>query len=99
MARKRFNADEKALLASLAPGARIEWQHGSHWLPATIISNTISTSDGGWQTVGIVCGKTTRTVRAGQCIPARSGQIRAVPAPVTMLDTFRAASDAYRGQS
>lgn len=75
MARKRFNAEEKAVIA-MGAGTPIEWRNGSHWHPAILRANEIRKSDGGWHSVLIENLATTRTIHSGQKIHAGAGSIR-----------------------
>lgn len=79
MARKRFNAAEKRLIAE---GTDIEWLHGSHWQPARVTDPTIVTEDGGYQHVeGEHAGRTTRTISKGARLWLSPGHIRARGGP------------------
>lgn len=74
--RKRFNQEERALLAAAAPGQPVEWRNGSHWHPARLASAEIVTEDG-WQHVTAVNLATTRTISSGEPIRITPGAIRA----------------------
>lgn len=73
MARKRFNAAEKALIGSQAP---VEWQNVTQWHPATITDKTIVTEDGGWQHVVGTCDESTARISKGAVIYITPGHIR-----------------------
>lgn len=75
MARKRFNAGEKALIAG-GKGQPIEWQNVTQWHAGTILDPEIRT-DYGWQYVVITNHSNTRTLRAGEQIHLTPGHIRA----------------------
>lgn len=60
MARKRFNAAEKALITAAGTDGRIEWQNVTQWHPGRIVSMEIKT-DMGWQYIeGYNLAKTPR---------------------------------------
>jgi hypothetical protein len=75
MSRKRFNAEEKAVIAG-GPGTDVEWQNVTQWHAARILTGEIITDDG-WQSVKVTTLTGTRTVSAGQVIDASPGHIRA----------------------
>ena len=77
MARKRFNPDEKALIAAaFAHGTPVEWQNVTQWHPATIETGAIVTDDG-WQHVEAINLASTKTISKGQRIYVSPGHIRA----------------------
>jgi hypothetical protein len=85
MARKRFNAAEKQLIAQ---GGDIEWQNVTQWHPARIVDGCGIETDDGWQYVLAYNHATTRTVHRGDVIRVSPGHIR---------ETCRGNPDAHRG--
>lgn len=73
MARKRFNAEEKALLTA---GTPVEWQNGAQWHPG-IILGPMRTQDGGWQCAPLRNLASTRTIGPGDPYLATPGHVRA----------------------
>ena len=71
MARRRFNAEEKALLVA---GTPVEWQNGGHWHPGIILGPMVT--EDGWQTAPMRNLATTRTVSPGDSYTASPGKIR-----------------------
>jgi hypothetical protein len=74
MPRKRFNAEEKALIA-LGPGTPVEWQNVTQWHPGTLTDGIITTDSDGWQWVRIDNHAATRTVTPS-LYPVSPGHIR-----------------------
>lgn len=79
MARKRFNAEEKALLVA---GTPVEWQNVAQWHPGVILG-PMRTTDG-WQVAPMRNLATTRTLsppaRFGRGRPDRKAQHHGYPA-------------------
>jgi len=69
--RKRFNADEKALLVT---GTEIDWQNGTQWHPGVVLG-PMRTVDG-WQEAPMRNLATTRTVSPGDHFLATPGHVR-----------------------
>jgi hypothetical protein len=79
MARVRFNAQEKALIASaLASDGKIEVQNVTQWHRATIVPNgRIERDEYGWQRLNCTIDESRGSVRAGDAWPASPGHVRA----------------------
>ncbi len=75
MARKRFNKDEKEIIAEALP---IQWQNVTQWHNGLLIGN-IEQNEWGWQTVLVHNQEDTRTVGIGP-IPVGPGHLRHRPA-------------------
>lgn len=76
--RKRFSAEERALLAS---GQAIEVQNVTQWHAATIAPGAEVTRDAqGWERIAATIDATRGTVRAGDPWPVSPGHLRARPA-------------------
>jgi hypothetical protein len=71
--RKRFTADEAALLV---PGTPVEWQNGSHWLRAEVTAAP-DTDGQGLARCRIVSQQNTRTVGYGEVLYVYPGKVRA----------------------
>ena len=82
MARKRFNAGERAVIAAaLAGDGRIEVQNVTQWHAATLASGAgIARDSSGWESVACTIDSTRGTVRAGDPWPASPAHVRAVRA-------------------
>jgi hypothetical protein len=77
MARMRFNAEERAIIAeAAAAGGRIEWQNVTRWHAARITDPTIAT-DYGRQYIEAENREATPTVGLGRDIRITPGHIRA----------------------
>jgi hypothetical protein len=79
MARKRFNADEKAVIAAaLAGNGLVEVQNVTQWHRAAIaLGARIELDESGWQRINCVISETRGSVRRGDPWPASPGHIRA----------------------
>ena len=78
MARKRFNADEKALITAAAAGeVKIEWRNVTQWHPVRLTSPAVVTEDG-WQHVTATVSASKGTVTAGSRIYISPGHLRAL---------------------
>lgn len=79
MARVRFNAQEKALIASaLASDGKIQVQNVTQWHDATIVPGSqIERDEYGWYRINCTIDRTRGTVRAGDAWPATPSHIRA----------------------
>lgn len=75
MARKRFNTEEKAIIAD---GGEVEWQNVTQWHKGRIYLAEIRQDDG-WQFVEVINHDDTRTVSAGAMIHVSPGHIRRRP--------------------
>ena len=71
MARKRFNADEKAIIADALP---VEWQNVTQWHRGTLAGGI--GADDGWQYVEVTNLEATRTVGKGRTIRVSPGHLR-----------------------
>jgi hypothetical protein len=74
MARKRFSADERAILAD-GPDTAIEWQNVTQWHPGRLVTGEIHTDDG-WQSARVINLRGTRTVAAYQVVWISPGHLR-----------------------
>ena len=79
MARKRFNADERAILAA-GGGTVVEWQNVTQWHAAILVNGVIAADDG-WQSTLAVTLNARGTVRAGETVYISPGHLRR-PAPL-----------------
>jgi len=76
MARKRFNAAEREIIAAAAhQDLRVQWQNVTQWHPATLLTGEIVTEDG-WQHVDAVNSEATARLSAGQRIRVTPGHVR-----------------------
>jgi hypothetical protein len=76
MARKRFNAAERAIIAAAAAqDLRVQWQNVTQWHPATLDTGEILTDDG-WQYATGVNHGNTKTISPGQRIRVTPGHVR-----------------------
>jgi len=75
MARKRFNAAEKEILAKGA-GTSVEWQNVTQWHPGTLVSGEIKTEPGGWQYADVRNDDSKGHMFKGDVIGASPGHIR-----------------------
>lgn len=69
--RKRFNAEEKALLVA---GTPVQWQHGATWYPGVILGPLVTVD--GWQSAPMRNLATSRTISPGDTFTASPGKIR-----------------------
>jgi hypothetical protein len=85
--RKRFNAEEKALIAArAADGHAIHWKDASNWSKlAVITTGEILTGEGGWQYVEAVNISRSRTISPGHVLHLGPTSIR--EAPEALVDT------------
>lgn len=76
MARMRFNAEEREIIAAAGAGGAIEWQNVTQWHPARIIDAAIAT-DMGRQYIVAENRDNARTVGLGREVRVTPGHIRA----------------------
>ena len=79
MARVRFNAQEKAVIAAaLASDGKIEIQNVTQWHAATIVAGSkIEKDEFGWQRIACTIDSTRGSLRAGDPWPASPCHVRA----------------------
>jgi hypothetical protein len=76
MARKRFSAEEKAIIAAAAEGpVKVEWQNVTQWHPGTLSTTEIVTEDG-WQHITVHAGYKAGAWYSGQDVHATPGHLR-----------------------
>jgi hypothetical protein len=75
MARKRFNPEERAILAGGA-GAQVQVQNVTQWHDAVLVSGEIIREADGWQWADAVIRATRGHLRAGDKWPVTPGHLR-----------------------
>ena len=75
MARKRFSADEKTVIADAGAGGRVQWQNVTQWHAGELVDGVIRADDG-WQSVAVRNLEGSRTVSKGSRVDVSPGHIR-----------------------